>query len=240
MQQPLFQSLDQARISQLLTSHWQPVSPDHRPLGPLQSASLGEQRLLVLAGPRNQVGALYLQVFLVDSHGAIAEEPLALGLCNSGPYPAFNWVELVRYQPVVSLAGASHDLRGGDQELAFFRLLGGLIPPGGHLMVEYDSPTQRETARILSAGFPAPCSPLGYALLHAGCLNFRDWYIPEGGSEGPRKLQGFKPLNEAIARQRKRELEISLQEVLQRPRSQPWEQAALKLGQLSLRLLQPS
>jgi hypothetical protein len=45
-------------------------------------------------------------------------------------------------------------------------------------------------------------TPLGYRLFQAGVRSYRDWYIPEGGREGPRKLQGFKPLNDEISREK--------------------------------------
>ncbi len=39
-------------------------------------------------------------------------------------------------------------------------------------------------------------------MFQVGCRSYRDWYIPEGGREGPRKLQGFKPWNDEIAREK--------------------------------------
>jgi len=52
------------------------------------------------------------------------------------------------------------------------------------------------TARALTAGVPPRATPLGAAMAAAGCgVAFRDWYISEGGREGPRKLQGFRALD---------------------------------------------
>jgi hypothetical protein len=56
-------------------------------------------------------------------------------------------------------------------------------------------------------------------MFRAGCRSFRDWYISEGGREGPRKLQGFKPLDEAIARERTAALRRQVEELLARPES---------------------
>ena len=84
-------------------------------------------------------------------------------------------------------------------------------------MVEYDSPAQRESERILTLDYPPVTSPLGYLLFRAGCGSFRDWYISEGGREGPRKLQGYKPLTEALARERTAALRRQLEELLARP-----------------------
>jgi len=33
-------------------------------------------------------------------------------------------------------------------------------------------------------------------------MSFKDWYFAEGGREGPEKLQGYKPLDSEVAKQR--------------------------------------
>jgi len=74
--------------------------------------------------------------------------------------------------------------------------LADLIPPGGHMMVKYDSPEQQDTAHSLALSIPPAATPLGYLLFLIGCgAGFRDWHFAEGGNEGPRKLQGYKALN---------------------------------------------
>ena len=77
-------------------------------------------------------------------------------------------------------------------------------------MVEYDSPSHRATARILTLGYPPVCSPLGYLMFGIGCRSYRDWYISEGGREGPRKLQGFMPLNDEVQREKEAKLREEL------------------------------
>jgi hypothetical protein len=68
-------------------------------------------------------------------------------------------------------------------------------------MVEYDSPQRAETVRGLAQNVPAIATPLGDTLLRLGFgAHFKDWQIAEGGSEGPRKLQAYKPASEADAR----------------------------------------
>ena len=105
---------------------------------------------------------------------------------------------------------------GLDQEL--LKRIADLIPPGGHMMIEYDSPGQRETARALELGIPPAATPLGYLLYAIGCgAGFRNWYFAEGGSEGPRKLQGYKPLNEEHGQKKARELAASLLEFIDKP-----------------------
>jgi hypothetical protein len=128
-----------------------------------------------------------------------------VGLHHSGPYPTYNWLEVAQVNDrltfVVDSAGSRREVvlgRGGLRRL--MALLGDLIPPGGHLMLEYESPRWASTARALNLGVPPPATELGELLRAAGCAaSVRNWHIPEGGREGPRKLQGFKPLNEAHA-----------------------------------------
>lgn len=189
-----------SRLRELLSKGWS--LPGGHALSSLHGAAIGPYRLIVLLGPKNHVGSQFFQVFLADRDGALADGPLALGLHNSGPYPGFNWVELTRYNSRLPIAGEDVDLSEGDLDRELFRLLAELVPAGGHLMVEYDSPSQQETARALTSGVPPAATETGYRMFEAGCRSFRDWYIPEGGREGPRKLQGFKPYNEEIAREK--------------------------------------
>jgi hypothetical protein len=67
-----------------------------------------------------------------------------------------------------------------------------LLPAGGYLMVAYGDD---ETERGLKRRFPPAVTPLGKALLDAGCTWFKDWYYPEGWMEGGMKLQGNKPMS---------------------------------------------
>ena len=70
--------------------------------------------------------------------------------------------------------------------------LAALLPPGGYLMIGYGDD---ETERGLKRRFPPAVTPLGKALLDAGCTWFKDWYYPEGWMEGGMKLQGNKPIS---------------------------------------------
>ena len=66
-------------------------------------------------------------------------------------------------------------------------------------MAEYESRPRTSTARALAAGVPPVATPLGALLFDLGCgVAFRDWYISEGGREGPRKLQGL-PRDERVS-----------------------------------------
>ena len=231
---------DRERIQSLLARGWSLPGRGQHPLGRLQGRVLGPARLLLLLGPKNNVGARYFRLYLVDSAGRLSRQPLAEGLHNSGPFPAYNWLELTRYDPLVEFEGEGLDLAAHGLDRRLFSLLARLLPPGGHLMVEYESPSQRATERILGLGYPPAASPLGSLLLAAGCLSFRDWYIPEGGREGPRKLQGFKPLDEGQAKARA--LAKALQELLKQPpkgEHGQWGQMARQGAARALRALAP-
>ena len=102
---------DKRRLEALLSRIWALAGEEEHPLGRLQGLSLGPYRLLALLGPKNNVGSRYLQLFLVDSEGRMSEEPVAFGLHNSGPYPGYNWFEVVRYEPALSFQGEPEDLR---------------------------------------------------------------------------------------------------------------------------------
>jgi hypothetical protein len=154
------------------------------------------------------------------------------GLYNQGRYPSYNWIEIMNFSPEVNLGpnkkSLDIDTDGPGRQL--FQHLADLIPPGGHMMIEYDSPEQKSTARSLAQGIPSAATPLGYMLFSIGCgASFKDWHFAEGGSEGSRKLQGYKPLNRQHAQLKIQETVGELKNFLSRPPSMPdseLEQAA--------------
>ena len=183
---------------------WQPASerPDH-PLAAIDGASLGGGlRLVVLLGPRSSVGSTYFRCMLDGPEGPTSA-PVIFGLQNSGPFPGFNWIEVLDYSDAPPLAAGGAQPVAPEVERALFGQLASLVPAGGHLMAEYDSRPRASTARALAADVPPVATPLGALLFDLGCgVAFRDWYISEGGREGPRKLQGFRATNEEHARTR--------------------------------------
>ncbi len=176
--------------------------PRH-PLAAVDGADLGGgMSLEVLLGPRSKVGSTYFRCGLDGPEGRTAA-PVLSGLHNAGRFPGFNWVEVLDWTDAPPLAGGGALAVTPALERAIFGALAGLVPPGGHFMAEYDSPARALTARALAARTPPVATPLGALLHKLGCgAAFRDWYISEGGREGPRKLQGFRALDEAHARAR--------------------------------------
>jgi hypothetical protein len=196
------------RIEALLAKQWS--LPGEHPLGRLHGARIAGYRLIALVGPKNNVGSRYMQLYLADHEGRLSDETLALGLHNAGRFPAFNWIEFTHYREVLRVGGDLLDLPTSGLDRSLFEMLRSFVPPGGHMMVEYDSPTHRATERILTLGYPPVCSPIGHLMFRIGCRSYRDWYISEGGREGPRKLQGFMPLNDEIRQEKEARLHDEL------------------------------
>ena len=192
-------------------------------LAQLEGRPLGPYYLEVLQGPRNPFGAIYFQLRATGQR----EEPALLGLLSRGPYPAYNWIEVSHFN--------SGDLEKEGLLLPLFRHLSALVPPGGHMMVEYESPSWSATREALALGVPPLLTPLGQVLWQIGCERVRDWHIAEGGREGPRKLIGYKAFNAQTTSLRRQELERELQEFLARPPGHhPLEEEARQKARLIL------
>lgn len=220
-----------AHVEDLLGGKW--ATPEAHRLATLDGLRLGGAHVLCLLGPKNSVGARYFQLLAADSEGGLSAQPLALGLHNTGPFPAFNWVELIQYQEVLRFESGELRLWETGDAFTLFSVLAKLAPPGGHMMVEYDSPTHRETERILTLRYPPVTSPIGYLMFQTGIRSYRDWYISEGGREGPRKLQGFQPLNEDVEREKTAVLVSEVRAMLETPPNDAhgeWGRTARELG----------
>lgn len=168
-----------------ISEPWTPVDqqPGH-PLAVLDGASSPWGRLHVMLGPVNRYGARW---FRLHAH---AGPPVLEGLHHRGSLPPYCWIEVARTAEL-----------GDDDYVRLFALLRPLVPPGGHVMVEYDSPARAETAEALAEGVPPVVTPLGAQLVRAGFApRFKDWSISEGGREGPRKLQCYVPADDASVR----------------------------------------
>ena len=150
-------STEESTIDSLRRRGWAPASSQEHILGNLQGKRLGPFELLPLVGPKNRFGATYFQVFLQNAHGETSQQPVITGLHNHGSYPSYNWIE------IISLA-LKADFDSGEQVFfsvssngltqQLFKHLADLLPSGGHMMVEYDSPEQQDTAQSLVLGIP--------------------------------------------------------------------------------------
>jgi hypothetical protein len=96
-------------------------------------------------------------------------------------------------------------------EVAVLPQVADALGPGASLMVAYEGD---ETEAALRRRVPPAATPLGIALLRAGCRWFKDWYYPEGGREGGTKLQGTLPLDHERRRQAEGEVAAELRRFL--------------------------
>jgi hypothetical protein len=182
-----------------------------RPVGPFGLAWL-ERR------PSAHAGRLYFRLGL-EGEGA-PSGPILWGVACTGGPRAPGWIDAT-YLGIAEFAdGTTRSLADLSVEDALFALLGAEIPPNGWLALAYesfgrDAPLLRETRRLLARGVPPVVTPLGRLLHRAGCgWHIRDWYIAEGGREGPRKLQGFKPAHAESERRRREETVRALRRFL--------------------------
>lgn len=206
-----------SRIDELIKQGWLYAMPGNHPLGDLQSLELGSHKLLVMVGPKNRVGADYFVLFLKDQWGRLSREPVLVGIFSRGEYPSHNWIEVVKSAPSSSFDGSSTDVDLKLLAPALFGHLSNILPPGSHIMLEYESTEHQETARGLATGIHPAATPLGHLLFSIGFgAGFKDWYFPEGGCEGPRKIEGRKALNPEHAQQKTRELRAELEDFLDR------------------------
>jgi len=161
--------------------------------------------------PKKVRGRIPFELYLTEKAGRRSRAPIFRGLYSKGPTPASNWID-GDYHEQVEFDGLNINVSSFGLDEDLFKVLARVIPQGGSLMVSYEllhgaGKTHTETSQLLELGCPSVCTPLGYLLYRAGCTaGFRDWYFPEGGSEGPRKLQAFKPASEEQAKQKAEEL----------------------------------
>ena len=220
---------------------WASVEGSSHPLSQLEGRPLVGASLVVMLGPQNRYGARYFQTKLRDSAGR-ESQPFLLALHQSGPYPSVNWIEVVRLDRTLVFPNQETFL-SEEEMVRLFQHLSDLIPPGGHIMVEYDSAEWEETRLSISCGIPSVTTPLGSILFRIGCgAAFKDWWFAEGGSEGPRKLQGYKALDEDHRRARAAEMAAGLRSFLQKAAPsggchQLWESAQKRATEILALLL---
>ena len=174
-------------------------------LAAIDGAEVPGGRLQVHLGPR-RIGGQYARVELELDGGR--SRRFVHALFNDGLYPGQNWIEIFDLDLPVALQGKDDWVL----ELAsYLAPVATAVPPGGHLMIDYENPLWRTTQSGLLAGIPPLATPLGALLFEVGCGDsFKDWYFPEGGQEGGRKLQGNKASNpdEAVGMGKKRAAEL--------------------------------
>ena len=149
-----------------------------------------------------------------EPNGDLSLDPVFAGLFSAGR-PSQNihgWVDGDYFDIALFRDGRDISLSESLMDVELFKVLGGLVPQGGSLMVSYslfskESKIHRETRRGLDRGYPPAVTPLGFLLFLAECgVGFKDWYFAEGGREGPEKLQGFKAIDSQAAKEKAEEM----------------------------------
>lgn len=148
-----------------------------------------------------RAGWMYFTLCLAQRNGATSRSPVMTGIVSGGGRGVQPWFECRLYPQVELASGKMLDARAEGLESKVVEAVGKLVPPGGHLMVDYENAGQEETFAELVLRVPPAASHLGALMFRAGFRgHFKDWYFSEGGHEGPRKLQANKSPNAAEAR----------------------------------------
>ncbi len=159
-------------------------------------------------------GWSWFSLLLADRTGTVGELPVVQGIHSRGGKDGVRpWMD-IEYADEIPIPNGNEPARiaslaGSGLDRRLFHILGKAIPPGGHVMVSYegDQSIHRETMLSLSLGIPPVATTLGVLLFFGGFSLVKDWYLAEGGMEGPRKVWGEKAPNlewERIFRERTR------------------------------------
>lgn len=165
----------------------------------LEGLRLGGHTLAVRdLRPLRRSGWTGFRLFLRDREGRLGASPVIEGIHSAGGKGIRRWMDLEYREetefPAVEVPAGRISLRDLRLDEELFRALGELVPPGGHLMVSYETEgaAHGETLVLLGVGVPPAATPLGFLIFRAGFALVKDWYLAEGGHEGPRKLWGEK------------------------------------------------
>ncbi len=155
---------------------------------------LKEVKQLRLSGWRG------FKLHLQNPEGLLSAEPVIKGIYSRGGKDGVKpWLD-VDYREELEFRNNEENLslRQEYLDLKLFKALGTIIPLGGHLMVSYEGENNihKETRQSLSFNIPPAVTPIGYLIFKAGFQLIKDWYLAEGGFEGPRKLWGEKAPDE--------------------------------------------
>jgi len=184
------------------------------------SLQLGEVKQLRFSGWKG------FKLYLQNDAGKLSTLPVVKGIYSAGGKEDVKpWLD-IEYREELEFPGPEGKvftffLNQDGQDRTLFKHLGELIPPGGHLMVSYegDQKIHLETMKSLSIKIPPAATPLGYLIFLAGFQYVKDWYLAEGGFEGPRKLWGEKAPDEAWTKNFYEKTAQQMRDYLQRKRT---------------------
>lgn len=155
-------------------------------------------------------GRTYFNIYFSNNRGQFSAKPvIEQALFSVGGKGVPPWIEIGYYWPEIVFKeekklSQTKNIAFTREERRLFKLLADFIPPGGHMMIPYDlddNVLSQNTWAALQKNVPIVATPVGFLMFGVGfTIPFRDWYIAEGGHEGPRKLQFEKPLTEERTR----------------------------------------
>jgi hypothetical protein len=196
-------------------------------LASLQDHPLGPFSLHVQFQPRRRVGHFDLDLFLINKEGQRSCDPLVTGIYSKGNPSSriFSWIDIHHLDQFAfdnGDAGALSEMK--DLTEGLFRILGGVIPPGGMLICSYitdvawgiESPLHEVTRRCMALNslvIPPAATPIGRLLIAAGCHNIKAGAYDVQGSS---RLAGEKAVDEEYEKRFKKRLIKQLEEYLRR------------------------
>lgn len=196
-------------------------TPDH-PLSALDGAEVGQGvRLRVQIGSRIREGATPFRAFLDSDDLGNTLAPVFGGLHHAGAAPAQNWLAVTEFAGTVPVTGGEVEVPEGI-DIRSVEALADLVPPGGHLLMEYGSTHRRITARALLQNVPPVATPLGGMMFATGCgVAFTD--LRTTTADGTRLLQGYRPLDTAHEAHRAPEMLAQLEWFMDHSAELDWD-----------------
>jgi hypothetical protein len=162
---------------------------------------LGELKQLRFSGWKG------FRLYLRDSRGILSSSPVIKGIYSAGGKDGVKpWMDLEYLEELEFLEKKETKdgliLSSNSLDRKLFKYLGNIIPPGGHLMVSYEGEQliHINAIKSLSMGIPPAATALGFLIFQGGFQLIKDWYLSEGGHEGPRKLWGEKAPDDTWAK----------------------------------------
>jgi len=177
--------------------------PHSHPLQSLDGKELGKFKLrLTQLKQLSLSGWKGFTLHIQDKGGRLSTSPIVRGIFSSGGKDGVkSWMDINYFEEATFNDDPPSDIinlseQALDRQL--FAFLAGTVEPGGHMMVSYEDENRvhRDTLTSLAAGIPPAVTPLGELLWWSGFQLVKDWYLAEGGHEGPRKLWAEKAPDE--------------------------------------------
>jgi len=163
----------------------------------LDQKLIGEDvKLSIEFGSMGRGGSSLFFLFLDTNEFGLSDIPVITATYGPEIPHESHWVEILNYNRRIIFPSERIVEMPEIIEIEIFRQISLLVPPGGKLIVEYDSPDHRITAEALSLGVPPAATPLGGMMLSTGCgVKFVDHNLSGGGRSGRRKLIGLRGEN---------------------------------------------